>query len=152
MSAPILSRIKRPAISRTVTLGLVALLVVAVAAGYFLTRPNQSAAQNGSVTLTIGIVETDPILQIDHFQPDNITVKLGQNVTLAVQNGDDETRSFVIQEFNLNFTIFGGTTARDTFTANKVGTFQFVSPATPPSAASQGKPGPRMVGNLTVTA
>jgi heme/copper-type cytochrome/quinol oxidase subunit 2 len=145
------SRIKRPAISRTVTLGLVALLVVAVAAGYFLTRPNQNSAQNGPVTFNIRIVETDPILQIDHFQPDNITVKLGQNVTMAVQNTDDETRSFVIKDFNLNFTIFGQSTTRGTFTANKVGTFQFESPATLPSAASHGKPGPRLVGNITVT-
>jgi heme/copper-type cytochrome/quinol oxidase subunit 2 len=140
----------RPAISRVVwVFGVITLL--AVAAGEYLLAQDTKGASGPSRTIDVAIIETDPILQLDHFFPDNFTLTLGENVTIAVQNGDDELRVFTIQAFNVNFSMPAGTAYRVTFQADKTGTFPFFSPKTPPSPVSQGRPGPRLDGNVTVT-
>ena len=100
----------------------------------------------------MNVVETDPANQLDSFVPQNVTVKQGVSVTLAVHDGDDEDRVVTIAAFNVNFTIQAGTAARSPpFIANKVGTFAVYSPQTLPSAASHGKPGSPVTGYITVT-
>jgi cupredoxin-like protein len=144
----LLFRKKNPAISRTVAVGIVVVLVLAVGAGeYLLSKPNT----NAPVEVDMQIIEDDPVLQIQHFYPDNVTLKLNQNVTLAIRNGDDEPRTFVLKEFNVNFTMSAGTTQRATFQATKTGTFLFYSPPSVPSPVSQGRPGMYIQGNFIVT-
>jgi Cupredoxin-like domain len=143
-----LFRKKSLAISKTIGVGLVVVLVLALAAGeYFLSKPNS----NAPVEVDIQIIEDDPVLQIQHFYPDNVTMKLNQNVTLAVRNGDDEPRTFALKDFNVNVTMSAGTTGRVTFQVNKVGSFLFYSPPSIPSPVSQGRPGMYIQGNFTVT-
>ena len=127
---------------------MVVVLVLALAAGeYFLSKPNPSAP----VEVDIQIIEDDPVLQIQHFYPDNFSVKLHENVTLAIRNGDDEPRSFIVKDFNVNQTMSAGTTGRVTFQVSKVGTFVFYSPPSIPSPFSQGRPGMYIQGNFTAT-
>jgi hypothetical protein len=143
-----LFRKKNSAISRMASVGIVVVLVLAAAAGvYFLSKPNT----NGPVEVDIQIIEDDPVLQIQHFYPDNVTLTLNQNVTLAVRNGDDEPRTFVLKDFNVNLTMSAGTTARASFQVGKTGTFLFYSPPSVPSPVSQGRPGMYIQGNLKVT-
>ena len=140
------------AISKAVWgLVIVAVLVVAGGAYFLSTSTRPPTGTPAAVEVDINIIEDDPVNQLDHFYPDNATVKLGQNVTIAVSNGDDELRHFVITQFNINLTMPPGTAARGTFTANALGTFTFISPATPPIAISKGKPGPMLTGTLTVS-
>jgi Cupredoxin-like domain len=144
-----LFRRKNPAISRTLSAVLAVVLLLAVVAGaYFLSQRTNS---NAPREIDIRIIEDNPVLQSDHFYPDNATAKLNENVTLAIQNGDDELRYFTIKEFNVNLTLPAGTAGRVSFQANRLGTFAFFSPATPPSAVSNGKPGPALDGNFTVS-
>jgi hypothetical protein len=39
---------------------------------------------------------------IDTYSPDNFTVTMGQNVTLVVQNTDDNTHGLVIKAFGID--------------------------------------------------
>jgi Cupredoxin-like domain len=144
-----LFRRKNAAISRTLSAGLAVVLLLAVVAGaYFL---SQRTNQNAPREIDIRIIEDNPVLQSDHFYPDNVTAKLGENVTLAIQNGDDELRYFSLKDFNVNLTLPAGTAARISFQVDKQGTFSYYSPATPPSPVSQGRTGPALNGTFTVT-
>jgi len=137
---------KRRAISRTV-LVLVIVAVLLVGVGEYVLNSSSS----GPREIDIRIVEDDPVLQLDHFYPDNATAKFGENVTLAIQNGDDEFRYFILSGYNVNESMPAGTSVRVIVQMNHVGTFLFYSPATPPSPVSQGRPGPYLSGNFTVT-
>ncbi len=130
---------------------IIVVIVVAAGVGAYVFSTQGSNGGPASKTIQMKITETDPVNQIDSFVPQNVTVKQGTSVTLAVQNGDDEIRVMTIAAFNLNFTIDAGTTQRATFTADKSGTFTMYSPKTVPSAASVGKPGSPCTGYLTVT-
>jgi len=139
---------ERKAITRVQ--GIIAILVILVAAGagvYFLS-PGQSQLISGPIDLSI--VETDPVNQIDSFVPANVTVSHGATVTLAIQNNDDETRIFQIGAFNVTQSIVSGQTGRVTFTVGEAGVFKMYSPQTAPSAASNGKPGSQITGYLIV--
>jgi hypothetical protein len=140
---------ERPAISRTVMIALVAVLAIAGAAGVFIL--GSGGSNSSSVSVDVQIIEDDPVLQHQHFYPDNFTVRLGQNVNLAVRNGDDEPRTFTINDFNVNETMGPGTTGRVSFLANRTGTFTFFSPPSVPSPVSQGRPGQYIQGNVIVT-
>jgi hypothetical protein len=147
---------ERQALSRTVIIVLVVVVLVAAGGGvYFLGSvgpgPHSSSGVPAQVGVDLQIIEDDPVFQIQHFYPGNFTVTLGQNVSLAVRNGDDEPRTFVLKDFNVNMTIAPGTTGRDTFHAGKAGTFVFFSPPSVPSPVSQGRPGKYIQGNIIVT-
>lgn len=142
--------------SRMVMAGLVVVVLVAAAAGVLVLGSGNSSTNSSSggpspKTVDIQIIEDDPVLQIQHFYPSNFTAKLGQNVTLAIRNGDDEPRTFVLKDLKLNETMSAGTTGRLTFQASKAGTFVFYSPPSIPSPVSQGRPGMYIQGNFTVT-
>jgi hypothetical protein len=140
---------KRSAITRTMAIVLAVVLVVAIVAGEeVLSNANKS---NGTLGVDLHIYEDNPVLQLDHYYPDAIYVPLGANVSLAVQNGDDETRVFTLSQFGINVTIISGTTQRVFFTANKIGNFSYISPITPPSPASAGRKGPCLEGFFYVT-
>ena len=129
--------------------GLVILVIlVALVAGVYLFVSSSGSVNSTSVELRVGIVETDPVNQLDSLIPSNITASRGYTVTLAVQNGDDEPRQFLFSTFNINATIGPGTTNRFTFMADKAGTFDFHSYAT---IVLYGKVSPRLTGYLTVT-
>jgi heme/copper-type cytochrome/quinol oxidase subunit 2 len=138
----------RHAIARK-TIVIVVIAVLAVGVGEYVLNANPNP--NAPKEVDLRIIEDDPVLQLDHFYPDNATVKVGQNITLAIQNGDDELRHFILAEYNINETMPAGTATRVTFLADHAGTFLFYSPATPPSQVSQGRPGPYLSGNLTVS-
>ena len=103
-------RERRTAITRTQTIIIVVVLLAAVVAGEVaLSKSNKNGG--GTVGIDLHIYEDNPVLQIDHFYADTIYVPLGANISLAVQNGDDETRVFTLKQFNINVTIYSGTTA-----------------------------------------
>jgi len=139
-------RESRTAYSRTVWLIIGILVVAALAVGEY----EIGIGSSSSNTIDLHIYEDDPILQIDHFYPDHIYVVLGQNITLAVQNGDDQTRPFTILPFNINVTITSGTTMRIPFQASKLGNFSYVTPTGPPSEVSQNRLDPCLIGFLIV--
>jgi hypothetical protein len=137
---------ERAAITRT--LGVIAIVVILVAAGagaYFL---GLGQSRSGSGPTDLSIVETDPVNQIDSFNPGNITVSHGTTVTLAIQNGDDVARTFVITAFNVNQTIDSGAAARITFTVGPPGVFQMFLPPAP--AANGFKASPIVTGYFIV--
>jgi hypothetical protein len=140
-------REERPAIGRTVAAAMIVVILGAVGAGEYAL----SLGSGSTNEVDLAIIEDDPVHQIDHFYPDKIYVPFGENVTFAIQNGDDETRVLTLAQFNVNVTMVPGTAQRVTFQANKLGTFTFISPKTPPSAISQGRPGPCLEGFFIVT-
>ncbi|MDA4132477.1 MAG: cupredoxin domain-containing protein, partial [Thaumarchaeota archaeon] len=107
-------------------------VVIVAAAGtgaYFLSL---AKSQSGSGPIDLTIVESDPVNQVDAFNPTNITVSHGAIVTFAIQNGDDEARTFEISAFNVNQTISSGATNRITFTVGQPGVYTMFLPAEPP--------------------
>jgi hypothetical protein len=144
-----LFKTKSRALSRTVSVLIIVVLVVAVAAFEFSlgSKPNPNAPKE----IDLRIIEDNPVLQIDHFYADTIYAPLGANITLAIQNGDDETRVFRMSQFNINVTMSAGTAQRVMFQANTLGNFTFISPITPPSLASNGRDGPCLEGFFYVT-
>lgn len=120
--------------------GMVAVLVivVAVGAGVFFLGFGQSPSGSGPIDLSI--VETDPVNQLNSFNPQNITVPHDTTVTLAIQNGDDVARNFVISEFNVNQTIASGAAARITFTVGSPGVFTMELPPAPATSAFRASP------------
>jgi hypothetical protein len=140
---------KSRALSRIVSVLIIVVLVVAVAA--FELSLSSKSNPNAPKEVDLRIIEDDPVLQIDHFYPDSTYVAMGQNITLAIQNGDDETRVFTLTQFNINLTIYSGTTQRVMLHANALGNFSYISPITPPSPASNGRQGPCLEGFFYVT-
>jgi heme/copper-type cytochrome/quinol oxidase subunit 2 len=122
------------------------LVVVGVAAGLYLY--SSAGSQPSAHEIQLQIVETDPVNQVVSFVPSNITAAHGESVTLAVFNGDDEPRLFVLAGFNINQTVPSKVTTRFTFSADKVGTFVFTSKAT---IVLYGKVSPILTGYLKVT-
>ena len=128
---------ERAAISRTQGIIVAVVLVVAVGAGgYFL---SQGQSKSGPIEVTI--VESDPVNQVDAFNPENLTLTHGTTVTLAVQNGDDEARTFEISAFNVNQTIASGQTSRITFTVGPAGVYKMYLPPEPAYPGFKASPG-----------
>lgn len=144
-----LLRTKRAGISRKILVLLVALALVVALGEYVLSTEHHG----GATEIDIEVVETDPVNQLDHFFPDNFTAKLGENLTLAILNGDDDVRVFTLPKFGINETLLPGEAVRVSLTANETGTFIFYSPQTPclNQNICHGKPGPYLSGNFTVT-
>ena len=138
--------LRRTAISKVLAVVVILAIVVVAGGAAFLLGHSQS----GSTQRVLSIVETNPVLQIDSFNPANITVTHDSTVNLAIQNGDDETRVLEIPQFNVNETIISGETVRISFTVGAPGVFKIYSPQTQPSAASNGKPGEAITGYLIV--
>jgi plastocyanin len=138
---------QRAAITRMMAIIVVLVIVVAAGAGaYFLSL---GKSQSGSGPIDLVIVESDPVNQLDSFNPTTITVSHGTTVTFAVQNGDDEARTFEISAFNVNQTIDSGATNRITFTVGQPGNYTMFLPATPPFNGYRASPS--VTGYLIVT-
>jgi hypothetical protein len=146
----VLFRERRPGIGRTVWIILIVVVLVVVAVGEYAIGLGSSTTK-GTREIDLQIIEDNPILQIDHFYPAKVYVPLGQNISLAVLNTDDETRVYTLTPFNINLTISSGSTQRISFQASKLGNFTFISPVTPPSPVSQGRPGKCLQGFFVVT-
>jgi hypothetical protein len=142
-------RDKRPALSRWVW--IIVIIVVIAVIGVGEAELNIGGVSKGTTQIDLRIIEDNPVLQEDHFYPDSLYVPLNQNVSMAVQNTDDEQRTFSLPQFNINVTISPGETQRVNFEANKLGTYNYTSPITPPSIASAGRQGPCLRGFFTVT-
>ena len=142
---------RRNAIARTQAMILVVVVVVVVAAvaAFALLGSGSGTSQSSSGTLSLAIVETDPVNQVDSLSPANLTVAHGTTVTLAVQNHDDAPRFLQISAFNINATIDSGTTQRVTFTVGSPGVFQMYVPARPAENAL--KASPAITGYLIVS-
>ena len=130
---------------------VVVIVVAAVAAGVLFLGSGKSQSGTGSTLIDLSIVESDPIAQSDSFVPTNVTVAHGTMVTLAVMNGDDQARTFVLSAFGVNQTIDSGTTQRITFTVGQAGTYQMLVPATPASSAVNHRASPAVIGYLIAT-
>jgi plastocyanin len=101
----------------------VVILVLVVAPAYYLYTLNQSS---NAVQVNIQIVGDGT----DYYVPANVTVRLGEVVTLAVFNSDDNTHGLAIPAFGVDTGVIkSGITARVTFTASRLGTFPFSEPA-----------------------
>src|SRR6266550_1363284 len=90
--APIPMQKIRPGIARTQAALIIVVIVVAAGVGAYALigqGPSGNSSTVNSQEFQIKITETDSVNQIDNFVPQNVTAKLGTNVTLAVQNGDD---------------------------------------------------------------
>jgi plastocyanin len=128
---------ERAAIARTLGIIVAVVIVVAVGAGgYFL-----SQGQSNSGPIEVSIVESDPVNQVDSFNPENISLIHGTTVTVAVQNGDDEARTFEISAFNVNQTINSGATSRITFTVGSPGVYKMYLPPEPAYPGFKASPG-----------
>jgi Cupredoxin-like domain len=144
----VLSREARPALSRTAWILVVVVAVAAVAAVEYGIGLGSNAG--GPTEIDIIIHEDNAPMQIDHFYPSRAYATLGENVSIAVLNTDDEPRIFTILPFDINVTIIAGTTQRVAFQANKLGNFSFVSPVAPPSVISAGRLAPCLIGFFVV--
>ncbi len=104
-------------------LGFAAVVIVLVVApALYLYWSNQSTS---SIEIGIEVVGDGS----DYYLPANVTVTQGQTVTLAVYNTDDNTHGLAIPAFSVDTGIIKhGSTARVTFTANKIGTFLINEP------------------------
>jgi plastocyanin len=137
---------ERTAITRAMAIiAIVVVLAAGVAGAYFLSGNSQS----GSGPIDLTIVETDPVNQVNNFNPTNITVSHGTTVTLAIQNFDDVARTFVISAFNVNQTIGSGAAARITFTVGQPGVYTMMLPPAP--AANGYRASPVVTGYFIVT-
>lgn len=126
---------------------MIVIVLAAVAALEFEINPGSNT---GAKEIDITIHEDNPQLQIDHFYPDRVYVPLGQTISIAVLNTDDETRQFTLLQFDVNVSIIAGTTQRVTFQASQLGNFSFVTPTAPPSAVSAGRLAPCLIGFFVV--
>jgi Cupredoxin-like domain len=143
----VLFRETRPALSRVAWILVVVVVLAAIAAFEFEINPGSNA---GVREIDITIHEDNPQMQIDHFYPDRVYVPLGETISIAVLNTDDEARQFTLLQFNVNVTIIAGTTQRVTFQPNQLGNFSFVTPVAPPSAVSGGRLAPCLIGFFVV--
>ncbi|MGH9919227.1 MAG: cupredoxin domain-containing protein [Nitrososphaerales archaeon] len=121
---------ERSAITQMQGIIVAVVIVVAVGAGAYFLTAGKSGSNSG--TIDVSIIESDPVNQVDDFNPGNVSLTHGTTVTFAVQNGDDEARTFEITAFNVNQTIGSGATDRITFTVGAPGVYQMFLPATPP--------------------
>lgn len=60
------------------------------------------------------------------FNPDVIEVKLGQEVTLVLDNVDSIIHNMELEIFGINEDVEAGQTAEVTFTPNQAGEFEFI--------------------------
>jgi len=139
---------RRTAVARIqVVIAVVVILVAAAAAGLFFLNSGQTQA--GPALISMTIMETDPVNQVDSLNPSNVTAVHGTTITLAVYDGDDAARTVVISAFNVNQTISSGTTQRMTFVVGQPGVYQIFVPARP--AENGLKSSPSITGYLIVT-
>lgn len=105
-------------------------MVAVVASGaYYETTFVGPKSSGNSVTIDMQIVGGVGAGTVDTYVPDNFTVKLGQNVTLAITNTDDNTHGLVLSQFGVNTgIILPGDTDRVWFLANQTGVFKFDEP------------------------
>jgi heme/copper-type cytochrome/quinol oxidase subunit 2 len=135
---------------------LVAVIGLAVIASgaYYEQTVTSSNSSPSSLQVSIQILGGVGVGTVDTYSPDNFTVRLGQHVTLAILNTDDNTHGLVMAAFNVDTgKILPGITDRVSFVANQTGTFRFYEP----DGYCKGGFGnvcnsqQKMVGNMTVT-
>jgi plastocyanin len=141
---------ERAAISKMQAVIAVVVIVVAAGGGGALLL-SQGGSQSGPSTIVVKIYESDPIRQADSFDPTNVTVNHGSTVVLAVQNGDDQARTFQISAYNINQTIPSGNVERITVTVGEPGVYEMFLPATTAASAANGRASPSVTGYLIVT-
>lgn len=118
---------------------------------------HMSGGSSSASSVSINIVITGGVGAgtVDQFVPNTFTVKEGQNVTLVIQNTDDNTHGLVMPAFHVNTGLIDpGQTERLWFIANQTGTFPFDQP---PGYCTGGignacNSAQHMTGNMTVTA
>lgn len=136
-------------------MGLIAVVAAAVlASGLYESGAFGSSTPSNSVTINITITGGVGGNTVDTYYPDTFTVRLGQNVTLAVDNTDDNTHGLVIKAFGVDTgKILPGDTDRVHFMANETGTFVYYEP---PGYCTGGFGNvcnsiQHMIGNMTVS-
>ena len=141
---------RRTAITQMQGIIVVVVVIIAVVGlgAYFATQGKSSSGGQKSSSVDLVIQESNPVLQNDVFAPTNITASHDTTLTLVVQNGDDEARTFEINAFNVNQTIGSGITERITINLGQPGTFQMYVPPAPPYNGF--KASPAVIGYLIV--
>jgi uncharacterized cupredoxin-like copper-binding protein len=115
-------------LSRPIVLAIVIVVVLVASAAYYASQVS-SGNSSSAITIHITIVGTPAANTTDTYVPDHFTVHEGQQVTLVVQNTDDNTHGLVIDAFNVNTGVIqSGDTARVVFTPNQAGTFTYYEP------------------------
>lgn len=128
---------------------VVVIVIAVVAVGGVGEYALSLGSHSGAVQVQWSLVESDPVNQVDAFNPMNITIPHNSTVTLAIQNLDDQSRTFQIGAFNVNETIPAGATNRVTFTVGAPGTFVVFVPPKPPFEGF--KASPSVTGYIIVT-
>jgi plastocyanin len=110
----------------------VAVVVIGIAGFMLLSQGPSTPAAGGAKEFTIFLVESGPNRA---WNPDTITVKVGDKVRLKVVNSDTENPAvptyhrFVITEYNIDSgDISPGKEWVYEFTADKAGTFKYFDP------------------------
>ncbi len=104
-------------------------LVALVAVGEYYGGALTSGSSSGGVVINIQITGGEGGLTVDRPYPNSITVKLGQKVTLAILNTDDNTHGFVQAALGIDTgKILPGATYRLSFTPDQTGTYEFTQP------------------------
>lgn len=105
------------------------ILVVVVGVGEYFGGALSSQPHSNSVLINIQITGGEGGQTIDRPYPNAVTVKQGQNVTLAILNTDDNTHGFVQASLGINTgKILPGATYRLSFTPSQTGMFEFTQP------------------------
>jgi Cupredoxin-like domain len=110
---------------------IIGIVILAAVVGELYISGTFGKASDSCNCVTIDIQITGGVSPgtVDKPYPNVITVKLGQNVTLAIQNTDDNTHGFVQSALGLDTgKIPPGQTYYLTFVADKTGTFSFTQP------------------------
>jgi heme/copper-type cytochrome/quinol oxidase subunit 2 len=115
------------------TIAIVAIVLVAAVVGELYASGSLSGKSSGpkpdAVQINISIIGGVGYPTIDTYSPNNFTVRLGQQVTLAILNTDDNTHGLVLKAFGVDTgKILPGHTDRVTFVANQTGTFEYYEP------------------------
>jgi Cupredoxin-like domain len=113
----------------TLIVVIVVIVVAAVVGELYISGTFGNAGSCNCVTINIEITGGVSPGTVDRPYPNDITVKLGQNVTLAILNTDDNTHGLVQPTLGLDTgKIPPGQTYHLTFVADKTGTFEFTQP------------------------
>jgi heme/copper-type cytochrome/quinol oxidase subunit 2 len=104
-------------------------LVAVIAGGAYFSQSSTPKPSTKTQEVDLQIIGGVGVGTVDTYVPDNFTVTEGNNVTLVIQNTDDNTHGLEIPQFGINSgIILPGVTDRVWFIANQTGIFKYQEP------------------------
>lgn len=129
---------------RLMTAGLIVVVAGLVLAGCGGNdKKESSSATTEATTASAGGATTNVVAKDFMFEPNTLTAKAGQAVTVTIKNEGQAEHNFSISSLNVNKDIESGKTETVTFTPTAAGSIQFF--------CEYHKDSKGMVGTLTVT-